>query len=265
MKSIATRQANTVSAASAAICSNIPMTKGRLCFSSVAFQKKYQQQDQDHENSQFPFLFPSSSSKWNGKSNNKTTATATTKIRNIQDFIDQIPKAVNRRKIEKIEPGATDDPVARLFRRSELPTHAWLKYAMFDENKPYTRNLISTDNKTYTLLLLCWNSDKESPIHDHPCDGCWLQVLKGGIREVRYDKQLNCVADLDYNDGELSFITDNIGYHKVCNTGKKKAVTLHLYAPPFETCSVWYDTANPLQPKEGHNVNYSEYGVVRTV
>lgn len=262
MKAIATRQA------SIAICSNFPMTKARSspsssCFSSVAFQKKYQQQDQDHENSQFPLLSPSSSSKWNEKINNKTANT--TKIRNIQDFIDQIPKAVNRRKIEKIEPGASDDPVAQLFRRSELPTHAWLKYALFDEDKPYTRNLISTDNKTYTLLLLCWNSEKESPIHDHPCDGCWLQVLKGGIREVRYDKQLNCVADLDYIDGELSYITDNIGYHKVCNTGQNKAVTLHLYAPPFETCNIWYDTANPLQPKEGHNINHSEYGVVRAV
>jgi len=269
MKAIAARHT------SVAMCSNIPMTKAALsspsssCFSSVAFQKKQQQQGyQDHENRQSPLLSPSysflnvSSSKWNYKTKNAPTAT-TTKIRNIQDFIDQIPEAVNRRKIEKIEPGAFDDPVARLFRRSELPAHAWLKYALFDEDKPYTRNLISTDNKTYTLLLLCWNPNKESPIHDHPCDGCWLQVLKGGIREVRYDKKLNCVDDLDYKDGELSYITDNIGYHKVCNTGKDKAVTLHLYAPPFDTCQCWYDTANPLEPKEGHSINHSEYGVVR--
>ena len=149
-------------------------------------------------------------------------------------------------------------------RRSELPTEAWQKYALFDEDKPYTRNLISTDNETYTLLLLCWNPEKESPIHDHPCDGCWLQVLQGDIREVRYDKQLNCVSDLNYNDGALSYITDNVGYHKVGNTTQNPAVTLHLYAPPFESCQCWYsDTANPLEPSEGRNINHSEYGVVK--
>ena len=74
------------------------------------------------------------------------------------------------------------------YRQSEIPADAWQKYAIFDDEKPYTRNLISTDGETYTLLLLCWNPQKESPIHDHPCDGCWLQVVQGGIREDRYDK-----------------------------------------------------------------------------
>lgn len=32
-----------------------------------------------------------------------------------------------------------------------------------------------TIHKTFTLLLLCWNPGKESPIHDHPCDGCVCQ------------------------------------------------------------------------------------------
>jgi len=184
-------------------------------------------------------------------------------IRNIQDFIDQIPDAVNLRKTENIEPGAVNDPVARLFRQSEIPADAWQKYAIFDDEKPYTRNLISTDGETYTLLLLCWNPQNESPIHDHPCDGCWLQVVQGGIREVRYDKQLNCVATLDYTTvGELSYITDNVGYHKVGNTTQNPSITLHLYAPPFESCQCWYsDKANPLEPSEGRNINHSEYGV----
>jgi predicted metal-dependent enzyme (double-stranded beta helix superfamily) len=61
-------------------------------------------------------------------------------------------------------------------------------YAFFDPLKPYTRNLVATDNKTFTLLLLCWTPGKESPIHDHPCDGCWVQVLEGSAIESRYVK-----------------------------------------------------------------------------
>jgi len=52
----------------------------------------------------------------NNETKTTTTTTTTTTIRNIQDFVDQIPEAVNRRKAENIEPGAFDDPVARLFR-----------------------------------------------------------------------------------------------------------------------------------------------------
>lgn len=182
-------------------------------------------------------------------------------IRNIQDFVDRIPEAV--RKTENIEPGAFDDPVARLFRRSDLPPHAWQKYALFDNTKPYTRNLISTDHETYTLLLLCWNPEQESPIHDHPCDGCWLQVLGGGIEEVRYDRQLNRVSQIDYSKGDLSYITDNVGYHKVGNPTRAPAVTLHLYAPPFETCQCWHgDKADISEPTEGRTVNHSEYGII---
>jgi cysteine dioxygenase len=111
---------------------------------------------------------------------------------------------------------------------------------------------------------LCWNPEQESPIHDHPCDGCWLQVLDGGVREVRYDRQLNRVSQIEYRRGELSYITDNVGYHKVGNPTQTPAVTLHLYAPPFETCKCWHsDEANPSEPSEGKSVNHSEYGILK--
>jgi cysteine dioxygenase len=125
---------------------------------------------------------------------------------------------------------------------------------------PYTRNLIATDHKNYTLLLLCWNAGQESPVHDHPCDGCWLQVLQGDIREVRYDRQLQCVSDETFREGALSYITDSDGYHKVGNPSKLPSVSLHLYAPPFQKCLCWR-TEDPEQSSESECSNFSEYGV----
>lgn len=187
-------------------------------------------------------------------------------IRDIPNFIKKIPQAVHQRKMDDIEPGAWNDPVAQLFRRSDLPQTAWQQYAHFDSTKPYTRNLIATDHKTYTLLLLCWNPLKESPIHDHPCDGCWLQVLKGDIQEIRYNRLLECTMDIHYKSGQLSYITDRTGYHKVGNPSSQQAVTLHLYAPPFLRCHCWHSPDDPPdQPVEGTNVNYSEYGQILVV
>jgi Cysteine dioxygenase type I len=51
---------------------------------------------------------------------------------------------------------------------------------------PYTRNLIATDGVSFSLLLLCWNPNCYSPIHNHPGDGCWMRVVSGAIHEARY-------------------------------------------------------------------------------
>lgn len=50
-------------------------------------------------------------------------------------------------------------------------------YAFWDPDKLYTRNLMASDGKNFTILLLCWNPGKESPIHDHPCEGCWVKTV----------------------------------------------------------------------------------------
>lgn len=47
---------------------------------------------------------------------NRATKKESGRIRNIKDFVDRMPEAVHLRKTENIEPGASDDPVAKLFR-----------------------------------------------------------------------------------------------------------------------------------------------------
>lgn len=149
-----------------------------------------------------------------------------------------------------------------------------------DENKNYTRNLICTDNKTFTLLLLIWNPSKpHSPIHDHPCDGCWMKVLKGRIHEKRYkdvnhnnnkksnhddDKestrramvsQLECTSDQVFEEGQdVYFISDNMGYHSIGNANgiNETSITLHLYCPPFQKCTVFLDDVEEKQEKHSY-------------
>jgi cysteine dioxygenase len=182
-------------------------------------------------------------------------------IRSLADLLEAMPAAVRERKVKDIEPGAPNDPICMLFRRARLTRKDWQEFAFFDKDRPYTRNLIATDYETYTLLLLCWNPGQESPIHDHPCDGCWMQVLEGDVRECRYDEELHCISDETFHEGELGYITDSMGYHKVGNPTNEPSVTLHLYAPPIQTCRVWNEDA-PQKCKSATACNYSEYGRV---
>mmetsp|Transcript_33142 Transcript_33142/g.38595 ORF Transcript_33142/g.38595 Transcript_33142/m.38595 type:complete len:189 (-) Transcript_33142:131-697(-) len=129
-------------------------------------------------------------------------------------------------------------------------------FALIEPNKNYTRNLIATDDETFTLLLLCWNPGKYSPVHDHPCNGCWMRVCQGVVNEVRYEKKehtilppieeddadngtkvcdddvtfssssspspistsFECTEDTTFKEGEQTYIHDNLGYHKVSFT-----------------------------------------------
>jgi len=163
--------------------------------------------------------------------------------------------------------GTKDDPVNALFSRLDLTLGEWKKYAMFESKKNYTRNLIATDDETFTLLLLCWNPGKESPIHDHPCDGCWLRVCQGKIQETRYEintetDRMDVTSDVVFEDDAPAFINDSMGYHKVGNPSTSTpAITLHLYCPPFNQCKIWLDPSHASSPSKACMCNYSEYGV----
>ena len=81
---------------------------------------------------------------------------------------DDAQKSIRERVRQDDMRGTKEDPVNELFSRLDLSTKELGPYRLFEPNKNYTRNLIATDNETFTLLLLCWNEEKESPIHDHP-------------------------------------------------------------------------------------------------
>merc|ERR1712157_284537 len=161
----------------------------------------------------------------------------------------------NRILAEKGNTENIKENVGGIFSKLSLNEQEWERFAFFDHYKKYTRNLIATDNKTYTLVLMCWNAKEESHIHDHPSDGCWFRVCKGSVREVRYqlDEDSDCFSpyfDETFKAGQIAYMEDSLGFHKVGNPNEiEDAVTLHLYCPPFQKCKIWLDqneTRNPI-------------------
>lgn len=135
--------------------------------------------------------------------------------------------------------------IRALLERVDMTTTELNKYVFFDLEKPYTRNLVATDGKHYTLLILCWGSGKESKIHNHPCDGCFIKTLSGCIKESRYctdehTDEIRQTGTKFFCEGQVSYMCDDMGLHKIGNPNLHVgAVSLHLYTPPFQTCKVW--------------------------
>ncbi|OQS00826.1 calcineurin-like phosphoesterase [Thraustotheca clavata] len=136
------------------------------------------------------------------------------------------------------------------------------RYVHFDPSRNYTRNLIATDNTTYALILLCWNRGRYSPIHDHPSDGCWVRHIQGTVHEVRYwndGVSLAESASVMITEG-VTYMDDTLGLHKVGNPSTEiDAITMHLYAPPYEKCRLFFDPKDANKNSVAFATYYSEY------
>jgi cysteine dioxygenase len=166
--------------------------------------------------------------------------------------------------------------LGRLLARLDARSNELGRFAHFDADKRYTRNLVATEDQTpasngFTLMLLCWNPGKESPIHNHPCDGCWFRVMGGSVREVRYTQPppgaaspaLLLTGELVAATGAVSYMDDSLGLHKVGNpSADVPALTLHLYSPPFSMCRVWPDASDGTRSSHPVITYYSENGEV---
>jgi predicted metal-dependent enzyme (double-stranded beta helix superfamily) len=138
---------------------------------------------------------------------------------------------------------ARKELIEKILKNTLLDEKEIQKYVYINADIPYTRNMVYTDNEHFTLILMVWNPNKESKIHDHPCDGCFVKTLsKHGVRESRYimeDNTMKFQFDTVTTEGEINYMDNYLGYHKIgCASNDEVAVTLHLYTPPFKTCKV---------------------------
>ncbi|PWY87761.1 cysteine dioxygenase type I [Aspergillus heteromorphus CBS 117.55] len=118
----------------------------------------------------------------------------------------------------------------------------WARFTHNDLSKNYTRNLVVDINGRANLLVLVWNPQKGSPIHDHANAHCIMKILAGELNEVIYDTPdparghdapLTVKQETTYQPDEVAYICDTIGLHRVMNPQKDQvAVSLHLYTPP---------------------------------
>ncbi|KAE8451863.1 Cysteine dioxygenase [Mollisiaceae sp. DMI_Dod_QoI] len=115
----------------------------------------------------------------------------------------------------------------------------WSKYALADFTQGYTRNLVDEGNGKSNLLVLVWSPGKGSPIHDHADAHCLMKVLKGSLKETRFNFPRNNATPLEviketlYHSNQVTYMADELGLHKISNPDPENvAVSLHLYTPP---------------------------------
>ncbi|CAG0887529.1 unnamed protein product [Cyprideis torosa] len=142
------------------------------------------------------------------------------------------------------------EEVQQLMESYESNPLDWKKFAKFDSFR-YTRNLVDEGNGKFNLMLLCWNEGHASSIHDHANSHCFMKMLSGGLREIRFswpdrnedssnDHSMTRIAENLLKTNQVCYIHDKLGLHRVENVSDKDpAVSLHLYCPPFDQCNTF--------------------------
>ncbi len=123
----------------------------------------------------------------------------------------------------------------------KIPSSAF-EYCCSWSNKSYTRNCI-IENEKFELILLCWGEGQKTPIHDHGGEECWVKVIQGELKETRYKideaGELKAAKSTISKTGDISYMIDFMGCHRLENVTEGRSMSLHLYAKPIRNCKMY--------------------------
>ena len=118
------------------------------------------------------------------------------------------------------------------------------------DRQHYTRNLIDK-TPLYELIAICWEVGQVSSVHNHRDQNCWMAVPIGRLLVENFR-----LVFQDLNEGRCELErSDTVQMdaahpcavdplepvHRVLNPREfnERAVSLHVYSRPFDTCIVY--------------------------
>lgn len=141
----------------------------------------------------------------------------------------------------------------------------WEKYCFFSDLH-YTRNLVVTNDK-FELIVLCWKAGQASRIHNHAGSNCWMGVAQGPMLESLYTKvdtdgktvcekanpsqpglcpSLRLDKTSCFQQGEVGYIHDGLGLHRVAAAPDCDGVSIHCYSPPISIATLFDTETNSV-------------------
>jgi len=160
----------------------------------------------------------------------------------IQDFVAQLQKFP--------EPAfSRTDQIIRFLQRAPVAPDTLAAYLTWDRQH-YTRNLIDK-TPLYELVAICWEVGQVSSVHNHRDQNCWMAVPIGRLLVENYrvisqdlgegSCHLEAADTLEMNPAHPCAVDPLEPVHRVFNPREfnQRAVSLHVYSRPFDTCVVY--------------------------
>lgn len=167
------------------------------------------------------------------------TAVKPVSIQNLIEGLRQFPESAF---------GPTE-PLRRFLENMPVDTDSLAPYLNWDRQH-YTRNLIDR-TPLYELMAICWEVGQSSSVHNHRDQNCWMAVPVGRLlvenfHLVHQDLQsgrsrLEPLNTVEMNIFHPCAVDPADPVHRVVNPREfnQRAVSLHVYSRPFDTCVVY--------------------------
>ena len=168
-------------------------------------------------------------------------ATATKQIP-IHDFV------IALRKFPEATFGPTEQ-IRKFLEDNPLNPDSLAPYLTWDRQH-YTRNLIDKTG-LYELIAVCWEIGQASSIHNHRDQNCWMAVPIGRLLVENYHvihqdipagkSAIQSTEIVEMNAEHPCAVDPLEPVHRVFNPreSNQRAVSLHVYSRPFNTCVVY--------------------------
>ena len=118
------------------------------------------------------------------------------------------------------------------------------------DRQHYTRNLIDK-TELYELMAICWEVGQASSVHNHRDQNCWMAAPIGklvvenfrlGFQDLEAGKcRLEPSDRVELTAENPCAVDPKEPVHRVVNPreANQRAVSLHVYSRPFDTCVVY--------------------------
>ena len=143
----------------------------------------------------------------------------------------------------------TTEEVRSLLAQMPVEEASLAPYLTWDRQH-YTRNLIDKTD-LYELIAVCWEVGQGSSVHNHRDQNCWMAAPIGHLRVENFHVEFE-----DNQSGKCRLVASNTveltpanpcavdprePVHRVVNPreANQRAVSLHVYSRPFDTCVVY--------------------------
>lgn len=154
-------------------------------------------------------------------------------------------------ELHKLPAKAFDQIETLLHVLQEMPvtTESIAPYLTWDRQH-YTRNLIDR-TPLYELMAICWEVGQASSVHNHRGQNCWMAAPIGRLQVenfhlVHQDLQagrcrLEPKNTVEMNIAQPCAVDPADPVHRVLNPRdyNARAVSLHVYSRPFDSCVVY--------------------------
>jgi len=102
--------------------------------------------------------------------------------------------------------------------------------------EPFNNKISRTklfENDYYEIILIGWEPNARSTIHNHSDNGCLFFLIRGDLTEEVYDTQhIELIYTRNILKNDVGYIDDTIGYHRMINTKGSYSFSIHIYSPP---------------------------------